>query len=314
MKDSISWPNNAKFAFSIFDDTDNATIANCAPVYDYLITKGVLTTKSVWVYPPRGSYSGSSLNDVAYCEWIKSIQALGVEIGLHNIGDGQFSRAEILSGLDEFEQKIGSAPKVHTNHVSNFDNLYWWELRFVWPISFFYGVSRWLRSRKSLPSGGHDENSDWFWGDAAREKIKYVRNLTFSEINTLARDPAMPWHDPKKPFVNYWFSSSDGHNARIFNDLLSPENLDKLQSQGGACIVYTHFASGFVDEFGRLDPTFKSRIDDLASRDGWFVPCGELLDHLAQHKARENISCWYKFSMNIIWFVERIKKTVRYRM
>ena len=309
-----SWPEGYRFAFSIFDDTDNASITNCKPVYDYLIEKGVITTKSVWVYPSRGTYSGSSLSDAHYLDWIRNIKNSGVEIGLHNIGDGFFGRDEILSGLDEFEKKVGYSPKVHCNHVSNADNLYWWDRRFVWPINFLYRIAFFLKHRKSLPAGGEDEQSGCFWGDAAQRKIKYVRNLTFTEVNTLRRDPKMPWHDPHKAFVNYWFSSSDGHDVTLFNNLLASENLDRLEAEGGACIAYTHFASGFVDEYGNLDPTFKSRIDDLASRNGWFVPCGQLLDYLLEQEGKGSVSYWYRLSRNLIWIFERFKKALKYRM
>lgn len=314
IKSTTGLPCGAKFAFSIFDDTDNATIDNCKPVYDYLITKGILTTKSVWAYPPRGDYLGGSLADEEYLDWVLALKKSGVEIGLHNVGDGSFSRAEIVSGLGVFEKLVGHLPKVHTNHVSNPDNLYWWDQRFVSPINMLYRVIYFLKRRKKVPDGGHSVKGRHFWGDIAKQKIKYVRNLTFSDINTLACDPKMPWHDPNKPYVNYWFSSSDGHNARVFNDLLSPTNLDKLENENGVCIVYTHFASGFVDKDGNLDPAFKASIDDLSSRNGWFVPCGQLLDHLFEQQKTSSVSYWYILSRNIIWFKERLNKFINYRM
>jgi hypothetical protein len=106
MNHNVTWPFGAKFAFSIFDDTDNATVANCKPVYDYLIEKGLLTTKSVWVYPPRGGYLGGSLSDPDYLKWVESIDSAGVEVGLHNVGDGEFSREEIISGLGELRWSL----------------------------------------------------------------------------------------------------------------------------------------------------------------------------------------------------------------
>jgi hypothetical protein len=136
--------------------------------------------------------------------------------------------------------------------------------------------------------------------------------MTFLDINTLRKDPEMPWHDPQKSYVNYWFSSSDGHDVNLFNQLLSPRNLDQLEKEGGACIVYTHFASGFVRDDGKLDPTFKNRIDDLVSRDGWFVPCGELLDYMLERKRRRRVTYLYKLFINIRWFFERTVKSVKH--
>ena len=314
MKSNISWPNRAKFAFTVFDDTDNSTIENCKPVYDYLIQRGILTTKSVWVYPSRGSYLGGSLADRRYLKWIRELDSSGVEVGLHGVGDGEFSRNEIIAGLEEFEHKLGHLPKVHCNHAANPDNLYWGVGRFVFPINLVYKVIYLLKGRRKLPEGGDKKGSVYFWGDAASEKIKYVRNLTFTGVNTLKLDPKMPWHDLTKPFVNYWFSSSDGSNVKVFNDLISSENLDKLESEGGACIIYTHFASGFVDDQGNLEANFKLRIDDLAARQGWFVPTGQLLDFLLDQKSSITVSYKYRLSRSIVWIFERLKKYLTYRI
>ena len=78
--------------------------------------------------------------------------------------------------------------------------------------------------------------------------------------------------------MKYWFSSSDGSGVSAFNELLSSQNLDRLEKEGGVCIVYTHFAYGFVDENGQLNATTKERLEDLASRNGYFVPVSQLLD------------------------------------
>lgn len=305
----ISWPNGKKFAFSIFDDTDNATVANCKPVYDYLFEKKVLSTKSVWCFPPRGNYAGESLQERHYLEWIRSLMSQGFEIGLHGVGDGRFTRAEIEAGLRLFKECLGIMPRVHTNHVSNTDNLYWGGQRFEWPISTLYQLAIRLGFKRRVL------NEDDFvsWGDLAREYITYVRNHTFLNINTLRSDPCMPWHDEKKPDVKFWFSSADGHNLQIFTDLLSSKNLDRLEREGGLCIVYTHFASGFVGQGDGLDLNFRSRIDDLAARDGWFAPVGEILDFLRDHhRSASTVSYAYRLRLNWIWMFQRLAKLARY--
>src|SRR5690606_29628226 len=108
------------------------------PVYDYLKEKGIFTTKTVWCFPSRGKYSGQSLSDIEYREWILDLKKNGFEIGLHNVGDGNFSRDEIAAGIDLFEKVLGHAPDIHCNHVSNIDNLYWWDRRFVFPFKQLY--------------------------------------------------------------------------------------------------------------------------------------------------------------------------------
>ena len=151
-----AWPNGARFAFSVFDDADNATRANSEPVYALLEAHGLRTTKSVWVYPSRGAYGGDSLADESYREWVRRLQSAGFEIGLHNVGDGAFSRAEILAGLETFRDVLGSGPRVHANHVSNPDCLYWWDRRFEWPINLAYRVAYRLRHGRRRRLSGDD--------------------------------------------------------------------------------------------------------------------------------------------------------------
>ena len=94
----------------------------------------------------------------------------------------------------------------------------------------------------------------------------------------------MPYHDPEKPFVNAWFASSEGSKAESFVQLISEANQEALEESGGACIMYTHFAHGFV-EHGRLNRRFKLLLERLAERDGWFVPVRTLLGHLRASSA-----------------------------
>jgi hypothetical protein len=118
---------------------------------------------------------------------------------------------------------------------------------------------------------------------------------------------------PGKPYVNRWFSSSDGHDKKLFNRLLSPRNVDRLAEEGGASIVYTHFASGFVNENGELCEEFKNNIDYLSRQNGWFVPCGTLLDHLAT--GREDApSYWYRMKLDLRWILDRIRKKIQHGM
>ena len=57
MTATMDFPGVKRFAFTVFDDTDHATVRNTAPVYALLEELGI-TTKSVWVYPPRGTVWG----------------------------------------------------------------------------------------------------------------------------------------------------------------------------------------------------------------------------------------------------------------
>lgn len=160
---------------------------------------------------------------------------------------------------------------------------------------------------------GSDVNSKYFWGDVCKEKIKYIRNYTFNDINTLKLDPLMPYMDKDKlDYSNYWFSSSDGHTVEEFNHLLRKENIDKLEAEGGACIVYTHFAAGFVNENGELDKKFVEEIEYLSSKDGWFVPAGTLLDYLLSQKSNKFVSRSYLNKLDIKWLSDRVIKKIKF--
>ena len=48
MSARIEFPGDARFAFTILDDTDDSTLENVKPVYDCLRSHGLRTTKTVW--------------------------------------------------------------------------------------------------------------------------------------------------------------------------------------------------------------------------------------------------------------------------
>lgn len=307
----MRFPDGKAFAFTIFDDTDHGTIASTKPVYDLLARCGMRTTKSTWVFPPRGAFTGSSLADEDYRAWLMTLRDSGFEIGLHNVGDGLFTRAEIRDGLETFRDVFGAYPRIHANHAGNPDNLYWWEKRFEAPISLAYRLAYLLRKKRMPPQGGDSPSAPYYWGDLCRDHVTYVRNLTVNHINTLEADARMPYHVAAKPLVKYWFSASDGNDLAQFTELIAPENVDALEASGGACIVYTHFAKGFVRD-GEVDRAFRERIEYLAGKRGWFVPTGQLLDHLLSvNGGGDDPGYAYRMRTNIKWCMDRLAKRVR---
>src|SRR5690242_17430165 len=82
-----AFPDGKRFAFSIIDDTDVATVDNVAPVYALLEELGMRTTKTVWplACPVESSNFDSSqtLEDAAYREFVRDLQRRGFEIASH---------------------------------------------------------------------------------------------------------------------------------------------------------------------------------------------------------------------------------------
>ena len=309
MSKNIKWPNNKKFAFTIIDDTDNSTIENIKPIYDFLHKNKILTTKTVWVYESRDHFTGSTLQDEEYLNFAKSLMSQGFEIQLHNVGSGSFNREEIIRGIELFHEKMGYYPSMHINHSSNPDNIYWGYKRY----SFIFKNLMKLVFGKKRQFYGDDSESKHFWGDIHKKHIKWTRNRVFNSINTLKVDSKMPFKEKSKPYANYFFSSSDGHTVEEFNNLISRENIDRLEKEGGLCIVYTHFASGFLNEDGTINEDFKSKIEYLAGKNGWFVPTSEVLDYLLEDKNKNHYaSAFYTFKLDFKWFIQRVIKKVKF--
>jgi hypothetical protein len=282
----VEWPDGKNFAFTVFDDTDLATLHNVRPIYDLLAKLGLRTTKSIW--PLKGNEvtvnDGDTCEDPAYLAWLQELKQVGFEIGYHMAASSTSDRQRTLLGLDTFEELFGENPTTMANHASCHENIYWGESRLTgWRRLVYNAVTRFHYKGRFR---GHIEGDPLFWGDLCRERIKYVRGFVFPEINTLKVCPYMPYHDPLRPYVNYWFASSEGPDVVSFNKLLSESSLDRLEEEGGACIMYTHFGAGFYRD-GQIDSRFAELMTNIASRNGWFVTVATLLDFLhAKHGHR----------------------------
>ncbi len=283
------WPEGKDFAFTIFDDTDKETIENAKPVYDFLMDLGYRITKSVWPVNAHsnGMLGGSTCEEPEYRCWVQKLQAAGFEVGYHNATFETSPRETTIKAIETFKEMFGSYPISMANHARCGEAIYWGSSRLTGLNRGIYNML--TRFKNQGVFEGDVQSSPLFWGDVCKEKIKYVRNFIYPGINTLAECPWMPYHDPDRPFVRHWFASSDGHDIGGFVKLLSEKNQSSLEQEGGACIVYTHFANGFLNR-GRLDPQFVSLMTRLSQRNGWFVPVGTLLDHLLASQGVHTIS------------------------
>lgn len=265
----------------------------------------MFTTKSVWVYPVRDNFRGLCLQDKSYLNYVKTLDREGFEIALHNVGSGEYVRDEIKKGIEEFKECLGYYPSIHVNHSNNPDNIYWGYKRHVLPLSWII----YLLKRKKFY--GEEPDSEFFWGDLTKLHVKYIRNHVFRGINTYKYDPKMPYRTRSKDkYSNYWFSSSDGHEVKGFNNLIKEENIINLENEGGFCIAYTHFCGGFTDKKGFLDKEFEDSIRRLSNnKNGWFVPVGRLLEFLlSMRETKGYVSYLYQTRLDLIWIMHLIFK------
>jgi len=274
-------PPGKRFAFSVLDDTDDATLENVGPVYALLRDLGFRTTKTVWPLDcPEGSrnfFAAATLQDKEYLGFVHGLAEAGFEVAFHGATMESSRRERTLEALEFIRSEFGRYPRLFCNHGQNRENLYWGSSRFQSrPLRL---LSRALGRTHGPVYEGEREGSPFFWGDVCRDVIQYVRNFTFDRLDTRQVDGAMPYHVSSAPYVRYWFSTADAPDGEAFNRLLTRRRIDRLAATGGICIVSTHFGKRFVRD-GRVNAQTADVLRYLASKHGWFVPVSEVLDRL----------------------------------
>ncbi len=304
----MEWHKGKRFAFTIVDDTDESTYENVSQIYAHLRDCGVLTTKTVWPCAPTSSplTGGETLEDMRYREWVLKLQEEGFEIAFHGATDHSSTRENTLRALARFLDIFGCYPKLYATHSRQAEGMYWGERRLSGARRGIYRTLQRLRGANTL-FYGDDPGSEYFWGDICRERITYVRNFTFPEANTLSRDPAAPYHDPCKPYVNFWFSAGIGRDYGSLCELISERSQDRLMEEGGLCIVYAHLGRQ-PDDGGAAVAEFKRLISRLSKLPGWFAPASEILDHLrAQPGWKPDIEPQVLRRMEWRWLLGKIR-------
>src|SRR5581483_2133258 len=282
----VTWPNGHQFAFTIVDDTDCATVENVKPVYDLLAQLGMKTTKTVWMFPGQGDplREGSTCELQPYRDWVLTLQKAGFEIAFHNAAPTTSPRETTLRGLAKFHEVFGPGELLFCNHTRCRENIYWGDQRLSGWRRNFYNLA--TRGKRRDISRGHLEGDPLFLGDLCQKQVRYVRNFVFDELDALAVCPEQPYHDPAKPYVNYWFTSADGTNLKYFLKNFTVAKLKRVHDEGSLCIAYVHFAYRFTQD-GKVNEEFRKRMEFIRSLNGWFAPASSVLDHL-RHGANLN--------------------------
>jgi hypothetical protein len=301
------WPDGRRFAFSIFDDPDGQTTAVGREIYAFLRDCGLRTTRGCWPAAAvrQPSDRGHTCGHEGHAEWLRQIRDEGFELGLHNVTNHTSFRDETIAGFNRFRELFGSDPVTMSNHFANDEGIYFGEARLSgWRLALYTALTlgKWRNHFR-----GHVEGDPLFWGDICRERMRYVRNFVFHDIDTLSMCPWMPYHDPQRPYVRFWYCSAEGTNCAAYLKTVTERAIDKLEEQGGACILYVHFGKGFYDG-GGLNADFRKITASLGKRNGWFVPVGTLLDHLRQvHGQDYVVSNRQRAQLETRWLLHKIR-------
>lgn len=268
----LLWPPHPHRAgFCITDDTDAATMPGVRGVYDLLASIGLKTSKTVWVLDPiepcgipplpPSILRGITLQSSEYLAFCEKLAERGFEICLHGASAGNNARERTEAALQFIDRHFGGAG-TYVCHAKNAENLYWHEK--VAPR----GPAQWaLAPMSRYRCSGEDPTSPYFWGDLCLEKVRHVRLFRTRDVDTLARNPSMPYFDPEKPFVRGWFAAT----KRSFHDCTSEAALVDLEREHGLCVLYQYMHRYADPLSGRLDETFRADAERLMSRAGVLV-------------------------------------------
>jgi hypothetical protein len=310
----VGYPDGREFAFTILDDTDDATLENIKPIYDLLSSLNMRTTKTAWPLDcPEGSrrfFAGETLADPTYREFVAQLGEQGFELACHGATMEPSDRERTLRGIREFRDLLGVNPTLYCNHAQNIENLYWGAERYrtkiiQWPLKLVE------RFRKSPKYSGHVEDSSYFWGDVCLSQFRYVRSFAFASLNSGAIVPRGPYKLRDTRWVNYWFNTADAPDAESFKRLVTRQAIDRLCAEGGSSIISTHLGKGFVRN-GRVDPGIESILRYVASLNGWFVPASTLLDHLMGESKGATLATGARCRLEVSHILDRLRAKWRF--
>lgn len=306
---SMHFPFGKDFIFTIFDDTDVATLDYIRPIYDYLSELGIYTTKTVWPlsYDGPSDFKGShTLQNHGYAQYILELKSRGFEIGFHGPSMVTMDRFHTKLSFDIFHQVLSSYPRIYAAHSSNRENLYWGASRFSTPVfRLLYSVI--TRTDRTYYQG-HVENTPYFWGDLALLYIDYMRSFTYKEINLFNISKSITYQKAQSKWVKNWFITGDADNVEEFNQLLSVNNQYRLEQEHGVCIISTHLGKGFLKRNGILNENTRILLKEMSKRNGWFVPVSVVLDFIRSKQHLEIDNCpLHLFRLEMKWLLAHIR-------
>jgi len=278
----LLWPPHPyRAGFCITDDTDAATPESVAIVYDFLASIGLRSTKTVWMFEPEepcgipglpsGISRGVTLEHPGYRGYVRRLHEQGFEISLHGASGGNNVRARTQAALERLDRECGPS-RTYICHAKNAENPYWHErVAPRGPVRALLGVASRYRC------SGEDPASPYFWGDLCLERGLRIRLFRTRNVNTLAENPSMPYHDPEKPYVASWFSAT----KRSFADCCQREALEQLRAERGLCVLYQYMHRYADLERRRVHPGFEAAATRLRSMSDIMVDTTErIMDRL----------------------------------
>ena len=302
----LIWPPYPYLAgFCISDDADCATFEQVKSVYDFLMELNFPTTKSVWPFvptdkcgsppTPESTLRGITLENKDYLEYCEELSSKGYEICLHGASAGNNHSDAIIDALAYCRRHFGITDR-YICHSKNVENIYWEQKvtsRFPFQLA--------LKMYSKHSCSGEISGSPFFWGDLCSSSVKQIRLFKTRHIDTLSRNPSMPYHDFKKPFVNSWFSAT----KRSLADCSSHNAIYRLKRNNGLTILYQYLHRYADLSTRRVQDSFRRSIIRLRNDSSIYIDTvSNILNRLRQ---LQNLFIFYS---NFQFYILNIGKQV----
>ena len=289
------YPSGLAFAFTIVHDADSAYSARLAPLFEEFDRLNLKITATVFAFWADWGRNGACwekwrqitdprsrllapvavpLVDDDERAFYLSLAARGHEIGLHTASETSDTTEETQRAFKYFTEVFGQAPTVYVEHSAE-SNREAQENEGANPESKYYslGVLKsynpwvWVDSSFSLPARSESRFYD----------LSAVKGGPFPELAFKRYGLTKAFMRTGKP------QQADGDG---FLEWYSTANIDELERNRGMALVYTHLDSKWLDEDTlRMRADICTRLRYLASKKGWFVPAGTILDRLCGMKS-----------------------------
>jgi len=282
------FPDGYAFAFTIVHDADSAYSRRLEPLFEvfdefgFKITGTVFTFWADWARNGKiwlewrnngrdGFFAPNSvpLVDEKEREFYIQLSARGHEIGMHTPSETSNTREDVIRAFEYFKEVFGRYPRIYVEHAvtRNKDG---------------------QASEGSKP-GSIYFNTDllnayepWVWvdddcgvPDKHHKRFYDILAVNGSPFNTVA---AARYGIAKAFLRTGKWREADGDG---FLAWYSEKNIDALEEQRGLALVYMHLDAKWLDvETREMRPAIKERLRYLASKNGWFIPAGVILDRL----------------------------------